>query len=691
MSDNYFREIYENTNTAYQMLNEEGKISKVNNNWLDFTGFHEKDIIGKWFGDFLSESSRKGFEATYATMASKGIINNVTLEIKKKDGSYINGQFEGRSIYDHDGNFHGTHCLFFLVDKTGLACKPKHVIPYYTYFNESVMMMNVYDAETKIVIDVNKAVCEFYKFEYKNIVGKTIYEFTSFSKDIVDSLTDEIVRGECKYLEASHIMPDGELRYVGVYPSCIYIDNRPYVFSSFVDITNKLKQEIELKELAKKLETRNRITREFALGMNEEALGRIINILVEVFDCEFGLLGYISDDILHIPTVKFNDQTLKVPKDQWEGLMQSTLLGNKTTFDNESPCVPIGHYEISNALAAPINYKGDVKGLAILANRQDDFCTGDCNNLDEICSYMSPILKHWLESQQFKKEIVSYSEKLKEINTDLEEKVRIETAKQIKNEQIIFEQKKFADMGQMINAIAHQWRQPLNSLGLAVQFIEDKISEVDLFTPEEMDVFGNSFDTVKFMSNTIDDFRNFFAIKKAVNRFDVVNELIKVIQILGPQLNAHDIKYELFVEDEGQNINCTPDLYTSENILADKIILNGFSGEYKQVIINLVSNAKDAIIDNVNCGNIDHGNIVFNISMQEDYVRITICDNGGGIPERHKGRIFDPYFTTKEEGKGTGIGLYMSKAVIENNFKGTLNFENIEGGVCFSLLLPKEV
>ena len=228
-------------------------------------------------------------------------------------------------------------------------------------------------------------------------------------------------------------------------------------------------------------------------------------------------------------------------------------------------------------------------------------------------------------------------------------------------EQLLIQQSKMAAMGEMIGAIAHQWRQPLNAVGLRVQGIKLDY-EYDELTPERLDAAVRGvMEILLHMSATIDDFRNFFKPDKALEDFDIVAAVKSAVGLLEAQLAHHGIT----VAFEGES--CAP------------LICHGYPNEFKQVLLNILSNAKDAIADHRK----KEGLIRIGFSRQEGRAQVRIWDNGGGISDDAIDKIFDPYFTTKEPGKGTGIGLYMSKMIIERSLRGRLVAQNSEGGAEF--------
>jgi signal transduction histidine kinase len=263
--------------------------------------------------------------------------------------------------------------------------------------------------------------------------------------------------------------------------------------------------------------------------------------------------------------------------------------------------------------------------------------------------------------------LMETQEALEQLNKNLMEEV----AKQIEEirhkDDIMIQQSKHAAMGEMISNIAHQWRQPLNTLGLNIQDILDayEFKELDQAYLEE--VTSKSMEVIHHMSKTIDDFRNFFAPQKEKKPFSLQKIIGDVRSLVNAQLTNHGIALEISGADA---------------------TLLGFSNELMQAVINIINNAKDAI-DAYRSG--AGGKITVVMAEDEDTVSIRICDNGGGIDPEIIQKVFDPYFTTKFKSQGTGIGLYMSKTIVEKNMDGALLVENEGEGACFTIRLPRTV
>lgn len=230
--------------------------------------------------------------------------------------------------------------------------------------------------------------------------------------------------------------------------------------------------------------------------------------------------------------------------------------------------------------------------------------------------------------------------------------------------QLLIQQGKMAMMGEMIGAIAHQWNQPLNALSLLISGLSELIDETSIHPKSLMEVKKIGMEQIRFMSETIDAFRNFFQPEQNPAPFSITQSIQEVIDHLLPLVKLHNI--ELILSKE------TGTLYGSPNA-------------FKQVILILISNAHDALMGN----KIENPWIECRVEHTPNTLQLHICDNAGGISPEHLNQLFTPYFSTKEKGVGRGIGLYLAKLIIEEQFGGTITFRNNEEGACFILTFKR--
>ena len=265
--------------------------------------------------------------------------------------------------------------------------------------------------------------------------------------------------------------------------------------------------------------------------------------------------------------------------------------------------------------------------------------------------------------KKYKNEVGNTENELKLLNDTLFKKVQvgIEEAKQ--KDKKILEQGKLARIGSMISMIAHQWRQPLSELSGILMELETatrfkKVDEKHILTAVE-----KSDKMIQFMSNTIDDFRNFYKPDKIKENFLVSNSCKNAINIINATLKNFHIKLNVNIENDKE--------------------IYGYPTEFAQVILNILSNAQDILIEK----EIKNPRIDLSINSKGILSIITIKDNAGGINKKNQELIFDPYFSTKDSSKGTGLGLYISKLIIERNMGGELSVSNDNEGAIFKIVI----
>jgi PAS domain S-box-containing protein len=251
---------------------------------------------------------------------------------------------------------------------------------------------------------------------------------------------------------------------------------------------------------------------------------------------------------------------------------------------------------------------------------------------------------------------------LEELNRTLEQRVTEAVLDSRKKDQILIQQGRQAAMGEMIGNIAHQWRQPLNTLGLIVQELMMTYGR-DEFNKESLEANGKKAMTlIMHMSRTIDDFSNYFKSAKEKTPFNVNDAVARTLSLIEPGLKNLGIGIEVKGTDDAN--------------------IYGYANEYSQVLLNILVNCRDAFEV---CDADRQRSITVTISKENGRSVVTVADNAGGIPEEVMDRIFDPYFTTKGPDKGTGIGLYMAKTIIEKNMGGRLTVRNAAGGAEFRI------
>jgi PAS domain S-box-containing protein len=275
-------------------------------------------------------------------------------------------------------------------------------------------------------------------------------------------------------------------------------------------------------------------------------------------------------------------------------------------------------------------------------------------------------------------QLVNYSNELADLNNSLEKKVEEKIALLRQKDVLLQQQSRLAALGEMIGNIAHQWRQPLSSITIGASGIKYK-KELDILKLDEQ--FDKEMDNIiagaEYLSQTIEDFRNFTKVDTSRKLFDINETIQNTYKIVENLYRVNSIKVEFDL--------CSDMLY------------KGIQSQFSQVVINILNNAKDALI--ANNQDKDNRKIVITTISHDLNLIIRIADNAGGISEDIMSKFFDPYFTTKHQSKGTGIGLFMTHEIVKNNFSGTIEVKNeamIVGdkeyiGAVFYIIFPKVI
>ncbi|MBF0538969.1 MAG: MCP four helix bundle domain-containing protein [Nitrospirae bacterium] len=280
------------------------------------------------------------------------------------------------------------------------------------------------------------------------------------------------------------------------------------------------------------------------------------------------------------------------------------------------------------------------------------------------------------------------------IAAPLEEKIQDEVARRREQEQLLIYQSKLARMGQLLVNISHHWRQPLHTVGLIVQDIQEAHEHGELDTSYIKTAVSEAMEELNTMSNTINDFMDFYRPKEEKERFDLKVATAEVLTLLYPILKGNGIDFTITCHVRNET-------FTEASSVSDSSysMLNTYKQHFQYVMLNILNNSKDAILNQKQPGLLDktinseplptvaRGIISVDFYHMYDKIKITVSDNGGGIRGDIMDRIFEPYFTTKEQGKGVGQGLYLSRMITETYLNGTIEARNIKDGAMFEIML----
>jgi PAS domain S-box-containing protein len=537
-----------------------------------------------------------------------------------------------------------------------------------------------------VILKISKAVTAFLGYHSNEIAGKNICDI-----DINADISDvheyfEIVRMvKVNKVESVLRHKDGSLLNVEVVSNYYIIDDIEVTVNYLLDITYKKKQEAMLKEKNAELE---RLTAE--LGKKVE--DRTKDLLLKISELEKSEKKAKLNEELFINAFKTSQDSINLNSiedgryimvnDGFTAIMgytQDEVIG-KSSLDLDIWKNPEDRLELVRGLKE----NGYYRNLAADFVRKDG---------EVIHGLMSASIQEFNGEKvilNVSKDITKMKElenSLKELNEQLKVRVEEELAIRRIQEEIIFEQKKLSDLGMVINAIAHQWRQPLNNIGLQAQSIADMFRNGEL-TEEIMDSFEESqMKIVKKMSSIIDDFRNFFKPDERETEFEAVEEILALLRLINIQLNSKGIK--LYVSCKCHRKN-TQHVFIDDfpNCEFNETIVKGFKGEFKQVITNIIYNSIDAIEEKFGQDMQSEKFIHMNIFKGDKDIVIQIEDNGAGFKEGTLSKVFNPYFSTKDEGKGTGLGLYQALVIIHTHMNGKINAFNTERGAAVEIAIP---
>ncbi|MBF0343906.1 MAG: PAS domain S-box protein [Nitrospirae bacterium] len=252
---------------------------------------------------------------------------------------------------------------------------------------------------------------------------------------------------------------------------------------------------------------------------------------------------------------------------------------------------------------------------------------------------------------------------LNELNYNLQKRVAEEVQKNRLKDQLMYEQSRHIAIGELLVNIAHQWRQPLCAIGVIIQDLKDAYNCKELDDKYLENSIDTTFKELDYLSKTLDDFKNFYGRDGEKAYFNLSDTVHNTLSLMMGYLKSRNISIAYDMDDS--------------------IMIYGHTREFSQVILNLVSNIKDVFENR----KIDNGliKIASSIDPASGNVILTIMDNGGGIPDDILGKIFDPYFTTKSKRRGTGLGLYISKVMVEKNMNGSIIVRNTDDGCEFKI------
>jgi PAS domain S-box-containing protein len=553
--------------------------------------------------------------------------------------------------------------LFFIVILSGVVLVLFKMFKNQKYLKENLSIKNqeiqailnnnavaIFVANRKRdILKTNQRACELFGYSQKELQGSS-FELLHTSKDSFEAFApyyNKLKQSNIAHIEYPFRKKDGSLIYCSVYGTLLD-ENNPQkgVIWTLVDTSEKKEIEANLKKTKERLvniiQGTNTGTWEWNIQTNKVIINKRWT----------QMLGY------DINTLKPIDLKLYKKISHPEDFKRSQAL-IKQHFEEKLPYYEceirmkhhLGHYIWILHRGCVNTY--DKKGRPLLM-------AGTAQDITRIKEY----------EQNLEKEVKQKTRSLNELNKHLEKKVQDELGKNRKKDILLQQQSRLAALGEMLGNIAHQWRQPLSAITSSISGLKVKQEFGQLQSNDIEEVSQAIMHNANFLSETINDFRNFLKKDKKKSTFLVANAIFSTLKIVQASLKNN------YIEVDTSNIDTTVEYFGNENLL-------------KQVMLNLISNAKDALLEQ----KIENKKITLELVQKRNDILIYVIDNANGIDHAIKEKIFDPYFTTKHPSQGTGLGLYMSNQIIKEYFNGSIELFNRsntkDSGACFIVRFKK--
>ena len=591
----YSNIVIESNTNAIISVGKDLKVRTFNKAAQRIFGYSKEEMIGK-------DSLLKIVPSMYHTAHKIGVSNHFKTGVFKHNGATLeleakrkNGEIFPIKISFGENEHDETNerlVIANIQDITVEKQKEKLLITnekiYKDLFELNKLIILLVNPINGNIVNVNKSAIDFYRYEKTKFLTLNISDINILPFEEIQKAMNLVIENKENSFNFTHKLSNSEERHVKVHSTPTIYNDETVLYVTVTDIT----EEFEAKNKLVALEEEFKNFFEFSnVGLAViDTKGNILRINQKLVD----IFGYSSQN-------EFLGKS-------WESFVPEEHTDNELILLNEFKNNKIDTYKDEK-----IFIKKDKSNFDIFVTMNSFKVEGD--------------------TQYILASIVDIS-------------------KMKKKDTLLFQQSKMASMGEMIDNIAHQWRQPLSVISTAVTGIKFKIELEDTIDEKDLIRFTDHVsNSVTHLSQTIDDFRNFFKQNKTKKEFKLSDTIEKVFNLLISQFKTANINIVKNIED---------------------ITIYGFENELIQVIINIVNNARDELIKKDSKERF----IIIHAIKNNENIEITIKDNAGGIPEDIIDRIFDSHFTTKEDSQGTGIGLYMSKMIVEEQMKGSIEVSN---------------
>jgi PAS domain S-box-containing protein len=493
--------------------------------------------------------------------------------------------------------------------------------------SQSVVMLLV-DAIQGSIVDANPAAAQLYGFERQVLRAMNFTELNGLSAEECLRQLDAPTQTDTNHWLQEHRLANGSFRTVKVTLSHLEVEGRSIRLAIMEDVTERERAQAAL--------TRERERYLTLLNIAQDGI-HVLDVQGRLVEANNAFLLMLGQSREQVGRLNVRDWDASIPAADMENVIRQTVA---------SPRIFETRHRRSDGQMLDVEISaGGVEldgGMFLLATSRDISAR-----------------------KELERQVIAKQAQLEALNCSLQDRVGQAVTELRSKDQLLITQGRHAAMGEMIGNIAHQWRQPLNALGIILANLRDASRFGGLDAPAVEEAVGESNRLIAKMSSTINDFRDFLTPEKRKGIFSARAEILETLRLVDASYRHVGIE---FMFEEMSDVS-----------------LVGFSNEYSQVVLNLLSNAKEAI----QASKVARGLVTLRLEKRQGLGCLAVRDNGSGIPEALLDRIFEPYFSTKEG--GSGIGLYMSRQIVEKSLGGRLEAKNVEGGAEFTVLTPLAV
>ncbi|MBN1650820.1 MAG: PAS domain S-box protein [Bacteroidales bacterium] len=630
-SEAKFRAYFEkSTAINLQIDSENFQILDANQAAIKFYGYSKAELLNMKIHDL--------------NMLSKEEIKEITNKIRNKEQSDFsiahrlkNGEIRYVQVHSSAIEVDGKLSLFSSIQDITEGKKAQEELKssearFRAYFENNTAAMLQIDPLTKRVIEANDAAIHFYGYSHEEFIKLNAYDINILPRHEIDQKMKQVMRSSSQAFVFQHRLANGESREVEVNVSPIVIATDQQLFITVYDVSEREKNKRSLQENARKLSEAQKIAKmgHFEFDLQTKAADWSDEVCrIFGFDKSIKNPSYQKyRNQIHPKDLAYQDAEFKKAleeKKEYQIVYRIYTLDGQLKYIEEK-----GFFELDEN-KEPIKLIGTLQDITT--------------------SYL------------IKKDLEESKAQLAIINKTLKEKVQKELAKSREKDHLLIQQSRHAVLGEMIGNIAHQWRQPLNEVSILVNDLEDAFT----FGVLNKEYFEKTMKTVyrrlKFMSNTIDDFSKMYTDDFKKETFSPKELIEKLIKFIGGTTKRNKIQVRFMYDEDFEAV--------------------GYPNMLSHVMLNLLNNSRDILVER----EIKKPEIWIKLKKYEHSYCIRVLDNGKGIDGEIVNRIFDPYFTTKTTKKGSGLGLFMAKSMVEKQMDGRIEIQNQLEGAEFKITL----